>query len=539
MHHQNLSGKKAIIYCRVSTIEQGLTGFSLDYQEKSLVKFCKENNITVVQKYRESHSGKTFNRPQFNILYEYVMKNAGEVDYILTTKWDRFSRNSTEADIKLEIFAKLGISVNAIHEWRNMDNVTEWMMYKISMTFAEGDNRNRSEKVTAGIHKANEDGRYVGSQPRGYMPGKDENNKTLMQPDPETAPMIKALLEDYSTGNYSQNALLKKYRALGLNISKSALSRTLANPLYAGLVKVKAHMGEPERLVRGLHIPLINESTYKRIQYYLKKKNRLKQKPCTDDNNLPLRGKILKCPNCGRNLTGYTKTKPNGKQYHYYNCDARLGCGFSCNATEANKLFVERLNQISPSPQVAKLFERLLLKKYESMNQTRGQELSLLEKRKGDLTQKLDALTEKLVEGKIREDAYERVYNKYEQEIEEIELQIANLPQSDEPLEKYLKFALSFISQLGNAYENADIKTKKMILSSILSGNPVFDGEKYRTLPLNEVVALLSKYSKGFKNKGTKKGGFFSETSRSVPRIGHISNFLEIDLRSILESERA
>src|SRR5690606_3374045 len=104
------------------------------------------------------------------------------------------------------------------------------------------------------------------------------------------------------------------YRALGLKLSSSNLSRMLSSVLYVGKIKIQSYKGEPEKVIKALHDPLISEAIYIRNQHYLIEKNRLKVKPNSDDNDLPLRGKILKCPNCDRNLTGYTKTKKNGKK---------------------------------------------------------------------------------------------------------------------------------------------------------------------------------------------------------------------------------
>jgi len=42
---------RAVGYCRVSSEEQVLEGFSLDTQKKELEDYCKHNNITLLQIY--------------------------------------------------------------------------------------------------------------------------------------------------------------------------------------------------------------------------------------------------------------------------------------------------------------------------------------------------------------------------------------------------------------------------------------------------------------------------------------------------------
>ena len=42
---------KAIGYCRVSSEEQAVEGFSLDTQKKEIEEYCRDNNIQLLQMY--------------------------------------------------------------------------------------------------------------------------------------------------------------------------------------------------------------------------------------------------------------------------------------------------------------------------------------------------------------------------------------------------------------------------------------------------------------------------------------------------------
>ena len=88
-----MSVQNAIVYCRVSTDEQAQLGHSLQYQEAVLRSYCQAKSINIVQIYHEDFSAKTFNRPQFKKIREYIKSNRRGVDVVLFTKWDRFSRN--------------------------------------------------------------------------------------------------------------------------------------------------------------------------------------------------------------------------------------------------------------------------------------------------------------------------------------------------------------------------------------------------------------------------------------------------------------
>lgn len=67
---------------------------------EQLTKYCKRNEVNVIKHYREDHSAKDFNRPQFQNFLQYVKSNKGKIDTLLITSWDRFSRNLTDASVE-------------------------------------------------------------------------------------------------------------------------------------------------------------------------------------------------------------------------------------------------------------------------------------------------------------------------------------------------------------------------------------------------------------------------------------------------------
>ena len=88
----------ADLYIRVSTDEQADKGYSQRDQEERLRKYCAIHSIDIRKVIFEDHSAKTFNRPQWNSLLAELSKSKGKhTSLILFTKWDRFSRNTSDA----------------------------------------------------------------------------------------------------------------------------------------------------------------------------------------------------------------------------------------------------------------------------------------------------------------------------------------------------------------------------------------------------------------------------------------------------------
>ncbi len=111
--------KTAVIMSRVSSEEQA-QGYSLGVQEESLTRYCEKNNISIIQRVREDHSAKDFNRPEFIKFLTFARKHKGQIDYLLITSCDRFSRNITDAFVMIRTLKNLGITVQAIEQQTDM-----------------------------------------------------------------------------------------------------------------------------------------------------------------------------------------------------------------------------------------------------------------------------------------------------------------------------------------------------------------------------------------------------------------------------------
>jgi hypothetical protein len=117
--------------------------------------------------------------------------------------------------------------------------------------------------------------------------------------------------------NTPLNEIRKQANTLGFNQkSNSSITRILTNKIYTGLIHVKAYKEYPEEWVRGIHIPIIDHTTFNAVQQKLVKKN---PKQIINDA-MPLRG-VLKC---WCNQTTYRRT---------INAVKQAGCIIIINAT--------------------------------------------------------------------------------------------------------------------------------------------------------------------------------------------------------------
>jgi site-specific DNA recombinase len=128
--------------------------------------------------------------------------------------------------------------------------------------------------------------------------------KSLM-PDPERAPLVRRAFEEYATGRFTKQQLLKQSRAWGLTnrrgrpFTSQAIGVLLRNQLYAGIVDVTEY---GVRGKRGDFEPLLSEELFFRVQGVLSghlPSTTPKQRAHPD---FPLRA-FVRCESCGRGLT--------------------------------------------------------------------------------------------------------------------------------------------------------------------------------------------------------------------------------------------
>ncbi len=234
----------AIIYTRVSTDEQAERGFSLRDQKERLTKYCDANGIDVLKHFEDDgYSAKTFNRPQFNNLLEYIKKNKGVVKKLLIIKWDRFSRNTEASFTMIKQSLKLGVEVEAI-EQKLDNNVPENLIMKaLYLAIPEVENLRWSLNTTNGMREARREDRFVSTAPYGFRNTRNSQNRPIIVHSP-MAQVIQKVFELLASGTWQIELLRKKLYGEGLKISRSNFYTLLRNPIYYGKIRLKAFQDE-------------------------------------------------------------------------------------------------------------------------------------------------------------------------------------------------------------------------------------------------------------------------------------------------------
>lgn len=350
--------KSAYLYVRVSTDEQMRKGYSLPEQEDRLVKYCEQNQIVVKGIFREDYSARDFNRPEWKNLIKILKSNRKRpAENILFIKWDRFSRNIEYAYNMLGILRGLNTKPFAIDQPVNFDIPESIVMLAIYLSIPEAENNRRGRNASDGMRRARKMGRWPGRAPMGYINQSTQEGRKIMKIKQPQADLIKWAFEQFATGTYSINQVRMMTVQKGLQCSKNNFWKILHNPIYCGIITVKATKDEDIQYVKGIHKPIISESLYRTVQLLLKSKRKQKESKLQAKYLFPLRG-FINCPFCGRTFTG-SISQGKCQKYRYYHCNTSK-CKGRFRGDLLEKSYESLLNKITLLPNVYELFDLIL-----------------------------------------------------------------------------------------------------------------------------------------------------------------------------------
>lgn len=504
--------KTAVIMSRVSSDDQ-VRGYSLDVQFEQLTKYCHRHDIDVLKHYKEDHSAKNFNRPEFQKFLEYARRHKNQIDYLFITTWDRFSRNMTDANLMLRTLRGLGIEVQAIEQPIDFSIPESKAMLAIYLVFPEIDNDRRSLKIRGGIRGSLKAGRWCRQAPIGYRNTRDNDNKPIIVQS-EKAKYIQYAYEQIIKGK-SQTEIRKDIKEKGVIISRNNISRILKNPMYMGKIVVPAKDEEPKKLVEGLHQGIITEETFYQVQNILSKRKKKSNRPIYNSmrEELPLRG-LLYCSSCNGKMTGSPSRSQNGKQYFYYHCNHCKRDRIS--AINANKVIESILDDFKFSKGAETIYEMMVQKLLSGNERQAALKRKKLNAEIEQTTKRLEKLQDLYVDDKIDIEAYSEAYDRYSLKRETLKQELKGLQTGNSQYRTWLNKGVHLLKDLKEYYNRSSVKQKQKLLSSIFPENLFFEGNKCRTTRINDVLRFILQIDNML---GDKKRGQFSTKLKLSSRV--------------------
>ncbi|VXC57330.1 Resolvase domain [Sphingobacterium multivorum] len=509
-------GNIADLYIRVSTDEQADKGYSQRNQEEMLRKYCINQSIEVRNIIYEDHSAKTFNRPEWKNLVLTLKKKKNNVNLILFTKWDRFSRNAGDAYQMINVLRGLGVEPQAIEQPLDLSIPENKMMLAFYLAAPEVENDRRALNVFYGMRRAKKEGRYMGLAPVAYENKTSENGKKYISPKEPDASVLRWAFNEIAKGIFNTEQVYKLAKEKGLKCSKNAFWQVIRNPLYCGKIFVPQFKDEESRFVTGQHEGIITEALYYEVQDTLDGRSRNYRPKIKTHDEFPIRGYLV-CPDCGKILTG-SKSKGRTRYYSYYHCVG--GCTHRVNAEKVNAAILTDLIGFLPQIENASFYEEIISKQYLGGTlEVQSEKKQILSEIK-DYDDRLSHTRDLLATRQIEAEDYRDIKSMYTTKISSLEAKLNRVNYDSDNIQDLIKQGISKLITITKSVEKGELSEMSKDIGSIYPEKITFSESEVRTTRRNDFIHhinLINKKLHAQKN-GTKID--FSTLSRQVGVAG-------------------
>ena len=459
-------------YIRVSTAKQG-EGVSLQEQRAAIEGYARRNNWEIADWFEEKETAAKRGRPVFSEMLKLLRQ--GKARGVIIHKIDRSARNLKDwADLGELIDA--GVEIHFANEGLDLHSRGGRLSADIQAVVAADYIRNLKEEARKGFYGRLKQGIWPVSAPLGYLDTGAGNPKKL---DPVRAPLIRQAFDLYASGRYGLETLSDEMFLRGLRNSHShrvninSWSVILNNPFYMGLIRVRK-TGET---FDGKHEPLIRKTTFDRVQAVLKGKLQTR----TLRHEFVFR-RLFRCALCGLHLIGERQ-----KGHVYYRCHTK-GCPMTGVREEAiDEATLLTLAPLQWSENEEAYFRDRLDDLKRNWQDEKAELVQGLRFRQDQIAERLNRLTDALIDGVISKEAYEPRKAALLREQKDVEEKRRQIESGEWTLPKRLEEILELAGSAYLHYELANDDEKREFLQETTSNRSVS--------PNGVEITLLSEYA--------------------------------------------
>jgi len=489
--------KNALIYCRVSTEEQAEQGYSLDAQEKFCREFAKNNGYEITGVFRdEGRSGTNLDRPALKDLLAKCQEDKS-IGALIVQETDRLARNTKDHLTIKALLQKSGVKIISVAQPMLDDSPEGNMIDTILASVNQFQSDINSRKTRKGLQEKFDQGGWPSWAPLGYINVSVSGNAgggniKVLKRDPKRWPIIKQGFKLYLSGNYSIDEINDILYEKGLvsrngkKLAHSVIVNILKNPFYTGLMR----WGGQEK--PGKHEPMISLSEHQRILEIVDTHNlhRCRRRKHT----FLLRGFVI-CNVCGLR---YTAEKHPIKKKEYYHCTDRKehgNVGQYIEAGELEKQVEEEFKRIQFSQEFIKLLRKKLTLIHGQHKEEMSAQQQILNNKKKAVELKRDKAEEKLLKGIILDEDFVRMRNKFREELQNIQNELARIESQREYDINIIQEVLKLARNIYRGYRTAPYELKRQYLGLFWDKFLVQDKIIVKAVP-TRLIEILSENQK-------------------------------------------
>ena len=433
-------------YARCSSDEQKKNGYTIGDQLDLIDEFATENELVSVGEYVDEGISATLEISKRKDLARLIEDaKAGKFDIVIFKCIDRFFRNVGEYYECQKQLRAAGVTWISIEE-SDLDPDDDDAAFKINiyLTMAEYEARKTSKRIKFNNKMRIKNRQVVTGSQCFLFPWKvtgEKRNRYLIK-NPETEEMTLDILDFYE--QHQSKAATLGY--INIKYGKKMVMNSLTN-----LLKDTLLYGEYQGVPNYVD-PYITKERFDRIQDISKRNARW-------NSNAPTRtflfSGLLKCPCCGRNMTGnFIKSREKYEVFSY-----------RCNAARQQKIcpFTKSISERKIEKQLLDNLEIFIhneVAKVESIGDDRPKNNNALKAEK--LKAEMERLNMMFRKGRISEAEYDTEYYKLEKQLNGLDI-------TEEPPERNLDALKGVIeTNYREIYEALTKENKKAFWRNLL-----------------------------------------------------------------------
>lgn len=477
--YQNIADeecKQAVIFARVSSEEQR-KGASIDAQIKTVVDYCDNHNFKRLETFSIVESSTNGGRKKFYEMLDFVKQQKHKIAIVVNCV-DRLQRGYKEC-VELDELRKQGrIELHFYKEGliitkdSNSSDIMRWDIGVFSAKTYVGSLR---DNVIRSQEYKREQGQWQSCAPVGYL----NIPKTKTTPadiiiDPDRAPKVKRLFEEYAKGGRTLQDITNLARTLGLCSKMCTVNKTISRAQVQNILKNTFYIGyftQKGKVYKHHYPKFIDEDLFRIVQDTMEGRKRAPSKLYYGDKQYVLTG-LVRCGCCGSLMTCETKVKDDKHSYNYLKCN-KLRSKCSQKPINEAKILAQLEQELSlPLAISDDMLKNIKSEVKKQLKEERVNTATL----KRDITIKINKLDEEaktLFRGYIQGKCDEKMYNELKAEIElekeKLQKDMDRYLEIDDETDEMLANIAEIAANVGKFLKSPIISQKRDILNLILS----------------------------------------------------------------------
>lgn len=471
---------KSIIVARVSTEEQREAGSSLPAQVNRMTDYCGRHKHEVIQTYSFDESAYKEKRDEFDRILDDISKSKEKIA-VCFDKVDRLSRNIFDKRVAVLYEKAIAdeIELHFVSDGQvinNAMNAGDKFAFGMKLGLAKYYSDAIGDNVKRVFEQKRKDGFWIGTAPFGYdnVPrDKEKRTRADLIVNEKEARYVKEIFNLYESGNHSLSTICDYLNSKDVTTKKgklfhtSALHHLICNPFYYGVMQTS--YGEFPHVYK----PLITKKQFLSVQRLL-----------NINNNNPIKVKgtmqfafgsgLLRCNKCDCLISAQIKKK----KYVYYHCtNGKKTCErIYVPEKELDEQVKEVLTGISVTDKQIDEVCDYLKEHHDSQTLFHRNRIKSLQQEYDDSQARMDKALELLLDGKIKDDAYDLLIKKLTNRQSELSIELEELTIDNKNHHITARTILLLAQKALDLYENSEIQQKREILK-LLFQNFHLDGK--------------------------------------------------------------